>query len=74
MIKDNLPSRLKWRRDVFYLRLYFFVHTVLVSIGFIHPVREEGYQVLLSLAAGNFATPKCERSNVEKAVVVKFWR
>ena len=52
--------------------LIFFVHIVLVSIdfvncGFVHPVREEEYQVLLSLAAGNFATPKRERSNVEKA-------
>ena len=27
-----------------------------------------------SLAAGNFATPKRERSNVEKAAVVEFWR
>ena len=58
--------------------LIFFVHIVLVSIdfvncGFIHPVGEEEYQVLLSLAAGNFGTPKCERLNVEKAAVVKFW-
>ena len=59
--------------------LIFFAHIVLVSIdfvncGFIHPVGEEEYQVLLSLAAGNFVTPKSERSNVEKAAVVKFWR
>ena len=59
--------------------LIFFVHIVLVSIyfvncGFIHPVGEEEYQVLLSLAACNFATPKRERLNVEKAAVVKFWR
>ena len=59
--------------------LIFFAHIVLVSIdfvncGFIHPVGEEEYQVLLSLAAGNFATPKSERPNVEKAAVVKFWR
>ena len=72
VVKDNLPSRLKWRRDVFC------VHIVLVSIdflncGFIHPVGEEEYQVLVSLAAGNFATPKRKRSNVEKAAVVKFW-
>ena len=38
--------------------LIFFVHIVLVSIdfvdcGFIPPVGEEGYQVLLSLAAGS---------------------
>ena len=57
--------------------LIFFVHIVLVSIdflncGFIHPVGEEAYQVLVSLAAGNFATPKRKRSNVEKAAVVKF--
>ena len=57
--------------------LIFFVHIVLVSIvfvncGFIHPVGEEEYQVLLSLVAGNFATPKRERSNVEKAAVGKF--
>ena len=56
-----------------------FVHILLVSIdfvncGFTHPVGEEEYQVLLSLAVGNFATPKYERSNVEKAAVVKFWR
>ena len=59
--------------------LIFFVHIVLVSInfvncGFIDPVGEEEYQVLLSLAACNFATLKRERSNVEKAAVVKFWR
>ena len=59
--------------------LIFFVHIVLVSIdfvdcGFIPPVGEEGYQVLLSLAAGSFATPKRKRSNIEKAAVVKFWR
>ena len=59
--------------------LIFFVHIVLVSIdfvncGFIHPVGKEEYQVLLSLAAGNFATPKHERSNAEKAAGVKFWR
>ena len=57
--------------------LIFFVHIALVSIdfvncGFIHPVGEEEYQVLLSLAAGNFATPKRESSDVGKAVV-KFW-
>ena len=59
--------------------LIFFVHIVLVSIdfvncGFVHPVGEEEYQVLLSLAAGNFVTPKRERSNVKKAAIVKFWR
>ena len=59
--------------------LIFFVHIILVSIdfvnySFIHPVGEEKHQVLLSLAAGNFATQKCKRSNVEKAAVVKFWR
>ena len=57
--------------------LIFFVHIVLVSIdflncGFIHPVGEEEYQVLISLAAGKSATPKRKRSNVEKAAVVKF--
>ena len=57
----------------------FFVLFVLVSIdivncGFVHPVGEEECQVLLSLAAGNFATLKSERSNVEKAAVIKFWR
>ena len=57
--------------------LIFFVYIVHVSIdfvncGFIHPVEE--YQVLLSLAAGNFATSERERSNIEKAAVVKFWR
>ena len=56
----------------------FFVHIVLVSVDFlncdfIHSVGKEEYQVLLSLAAGNFATPKRERLNVEKAAVVKFW-
>ena len=59
--------------------LIFFVHILLVSIdfvncGFIHPVGKEKYQVLLLLAADNFATPKRERSNVEKAAAVKFWR
>ena len=59
--------------------LIFFVHIVLVSIDFVHcgfipPVGEEEYQVLLSLAAGSFATPKRKRSNIEKAAVVKFWR
>ena len=59
--------------------LIFFVYIVHVSIdfvncGFIHPVGKEEYQVLLSLAAGNFATPERERSNIEKAAVVKFWR
>ena len=59
--------------------LIFFVHTVLVSInfvncGFIHPAGQKEYQVLLSLAAGNFATPKRERSNVEKVAAVKLWR
>ena len=59
--------------------LIFFVYIVLVSIdfvncSFIHAVGEEEYQVLLSLAAGNFATLKRERSKVEKAAVVKFWR
>ena len=57
----------------------FFAHVVLVSIDFvncrfIHPVGEGEYQVLLSLAAGNFATLKSERSNVEKGAVVKYWR
>ena len=61
------------------LSMIFFVYIVHVSInlvncGFIHPVGEEEYQVLLSLAAGNFATPKRERSNIEKAAVIKFWR
>ena len=59
--------------------MIFFVHIVLVSIdfvscGFIHPVREEEYQVLLSLPTSNFATPTRERPNVEKAAVMKFWR
>ena len=59
--------------------LIFFVHIVLVSIdfanyGFIHPVGVEEHQVFLSLAAGNFATTTRERSNVEKAAVVTFWR
>ena len=59
--------------------LIFFVHIVLGSIdfvncGFIHAVGEEEFQVLLSLAAGNFATLKRERSKVEKATVNKFWR
>ena len=58
--------------------LIFFVYIVHVSIdfvncGFIHPVGEEEYQVLLSLVAGNFATPKPERWNIEKDAVVKFW-
>ena len=59
--------------------LIFFVHIVLASIdfancSFIHPVEEEEYQVLLSLAAGNFATPKRKRSNIEKAAIIKFLR
>ena len=41
------------------------MYIVLISIdfgnwGFIHPVVEEEYQVLLSLAASNFTTPKHE--------------
>ena len=59
--------------------MIFFVHIVLVSIdfvscGFIRPVREEEYQVLLSLPISNFATPTRERPNVEKPAVMKFWR
>ena len=59
--------------------MIFFVHIVLVSIDFvsccfIHPVEEGEIQILLSFATSNFATPQRERSNVEKAAVVKFWR
>ena len=59
--------------------LIFCVHIILVSIdfvncGFIHPVGEEEYQVLLSLAAGNFAIPKRERPDVQKATVVELRR
>ena len=73
VIKDNLQNRR------FLPSFIFFVHIVLVSIDsvnwdFIHPVGEEEYQVLFSLAAGNFANPKPERLNVEKAAVVKLWR
>ena len=53
---------------------YCFVSIGFVNCDFIHPVGEEEYQVLLSLATGNFATPKRERSNVEKVAVFKFWR
>ena len=57
--------------------LIFFVYIVLVSTdfvncSFIHPFREEEYQILLLLAAGNLATPKRGRSNVEKATTFKF--
>ena len=59
--------------------LIFFVHIVLISndfvnCDFIHPVEEEEYQVLLSLQAENFASAKRERSSIEKAPGVKFWR
>ena len=79
MIKDNLPSRSKMEKTRILPSLIFFVHIILVSIdfancGFIHPVGEEEYRVLLSLAAGNLATLKRERLNVKKAAVVKFWR
>ena len=59
--------------------LIFFVHIVLISndfvnCDFIHPVEEEEYQVLLSLQAENFASAKRERSSIENAAGVKFWR
>ena len=42
--------------------------------GFIHPVGEEEYNVLLKLANGKFAKPVNERSRVEKSAVIRFWR
>ena len=73
VLKYNVSSRLKWSLDVFYLRWYFLyvlfslVLILLTVVWFIPPDRKN-----IKLAAGNFATSKRERSNVEKAGV-KFW-
>ena len=44
------------------------------SSSFIHPVTEETYDVLLKLCKNEFNVPVRERTNVQKAAVVKFWR
>ena len=77
--KRSFALKIKMEKRRILSSLIFFVHILLVSIdfvncGIIHLVGEKEYQVLLLLAAGNFVTSKRERSNVEKAAVVKFWR
>ena len=42
--------------------------------GFIHPVSEETYNVLLKLCKGEFFVPVANRTNIEKAAVIKYWR
>ena len=54
--------------------LLFINFVTFVVDAFIHPVGEKEYEVLIKLAAGQFSTPKNERSNIEKAAIVKFWR
>ena len=65
------------------LKKYFISFVLLVCISFvfiehvccfIHPVGEEEYKVLVSLASGTFKKATNERTNAEKAAVIKFWR
>lgn len=59
-----------------FLILFLFTSLVLTTFVncFIHPVGEEEYDVLLLLAKGEFNKPVKERSQVEKAAVIRFWR
>lgn len=60
-----------------YFALVFFIVCILF-VGnvdcYIHPIGEDEYEVLLSLANGNFQKPVKDRTNVEKSAVIKFWR
>ena len=43
-------------------------------ISYTYPVTEEEYDVLLRLAKGTFQIPVRDRTNIQKAAVIKFWR
>ena len=41
---------------------------------FIHPMKDEEYNILLKLCKGEFSVLVAKRSRAEKAAVIKFWR
>lgn len=47
---------------------------LLVESHFIHPLKEETYEIIVKLCKNEFFIPVSERSHVEKAAIVKFWR
>lgn len=51
----------------------FFVYVVAVC-GYIYPVRDEVYKILLSLSKETFSTLKKEWTNIKKSAAIKFWR
>ena len=53
---------------------FIFLFLKAANCVFIHPVNDETYKILLKLCNNDFAVPVAKRRNVEKAVVVKFWR
>lgn len=82
LCKDKIVKycKMDYHRNIFSTSLIFFVYMYIVVLidpcysAFIHPVGNEEYDILLSLAKGEFSTPKTERSNIEKAAVMKYWR
>ena len=66
----------KQQQCIFSVLFIFFI--IIVNINIVHtyirPLGEEEYQVILSLVKGTFNNPKNERTNIEKAAVIKFWR
>ena len=41
---------------------------------FIHPVKNEEYEILLKLCEGELSVPVADRPKVQKSTIIKFWR
>ena len=68
-------SIFKMRKITVY-SLLIFVGLYLVCIKcnqFIHPVKDEEYEILLKLCKGEFSVPLADRSKLQMSTIIKFW-
>ena len=65
------------RKIITVYSLLIFVGLDLVCIKcnqFIHPVKDEEYEILLKLCKGEFSVLVADRSKLQKPTIIKFWR